>query len=171
MGNLVLNLSDSANWEQFYSTSVDAVTTDNGSKYTPIPEIVIPSLVYSRIIAVYVNCANAKPTWHFAGFINQKINLGITVGSLPDSDAVSKRKLYLNRISLIIFPKFLNRISLIIFPKLVTNYSVSFEVPRWFQQASIILWQYTGSESDSTEDLINQLQGDVSRIESKVDAL
>jgi hypothetical protein len=159
MGNRILQLSDGANWEQFYSTSVNAVTI-NEKNYVPIPEITVASLVYSHIIAVLVTCANAKPTWHFAGFLNQKINLGITVGSLPDTDSVQKRKLYLDRITLIIFPK------------LVTNYSISFEVPKWFEQVSIILWQYTGPESDSTEDLINEIKNvDLPRIEAKIDAL
>lgn len=160
MGNPVLQLGNSANWDLFYSTTVVAVTSSNGESYTPIPTITIPTLLESHIIATSVSCSNSKPTWFFGGFLNQRINLGLTVGGLPDSDAVQKRRLYLNRLTLIIFPK------------LVATYAVSLDVPKWFQDVTFSLFEYTGTESDSTEDLINQIKNvDLPRIEGKIDAL
>ena len=160
MGNPVLQLGNSANWDLFYSTSVEAVTSNNGESYTPIPTITVPTLLESHIVASFVHCSNSKPTWYFGGFLNQRINLGLTVGGLPDSDAVQKRRLYLNRLTLIIFPK------------LVDSYAVTFDVPRWFQDVTFTLFEYTGVESNSTDDLINQIINvDLPRIENKIEAL
>ncbi|MEH1978020.1 MAG: hypothetical protein V7L27_01700 [Nostoc sp.] len=160
MGNPVLQLGNSANWDLFYSTTVQAVISSNGESYTPIPTITVPTLLESHIIATSVSCFSSKPTWYFGGFINQRINLGLTVGGLPDSDAVQKRRLYLNRLTLIIFPK------------LVDSYAVTFDVPKWFQDVTLTLFEYTGIERDSTDDLVNQIINvDLPRIESKIDAL
>lgn len=142
MGNLVLQLGNSANWQQLYSTSVNAVSLGAGSAFAPIGTILVPILIESHIIAVSVTCANAKDTWYFGGLISQKINLGLTVGGLPDSDGVQKSKLYLNGLTLLILPK------------LTSSYAVEVEVPQWFRQVSLIIWQYVGTISDTTEDLI-----------------
>ncbi|MDZ8056600.1 MAG: hypothetical protein RMX63_34855 [Aulosira sp. ZfuCHP01] len=160
MGNPVLQLGNSANWEQLYSTSVNAVSIGAGYLFTPIPPITVPVLIESHIIAISITSANAKDTWHFGGLLSQKINLGITVGGLPDADGVQKHKLYLDRLTLLILPK------------LTSTYSVEVEPPKWFNQISVILWQYIGPESDTTEDLINEIKNvDLPRIEAKIDAL
>ncbi|MDF5706550.1 MAG: hypothetical protein PUP90_02420 [Nostoc sp. S4] len=160
MSNPVLQLGNSSNWESVYTSSVNAVVSADGQSYRPIPTITIPILLDKHIIAVSVTCSTAKPTWYFGGFINQKIALGILVGGLPDSEAVQKRKIWLNRITLIIFPK------------LTETYSLSLDVPKWFQDVSFSVFKYIGTESDTTEDLINQvINVDLPRIESKIDAL
>ncbi|MBD2167125.1 hypothetical protein H6G04_22300 [Calothrix membranacea FACHB-236] len=160
MGNPVLQLGNSANWQQLYSTSVNAVQLGGGLAFAPILPITVPVLVESHIIALYVQSANSRETWAFGGFLTQKINLGLTVGGLPETDGVQKYKLYLDRITLLIFPK------------LTSTYSVEIEVPKWFRQISVILWQYTGPESDTTEDLINEIKNvDLPRIEAKIDAI
>lgn len=159
MGNPVLQLGNSANWEQLYSTSVNAVSLGAGSAFAPIPKITVPVLISSHIIVVSVTSSAAKDSWYFGGLISQKINLGLTVGGLPDSDGVQKSKLYLNRLTLLIFPR------------LTSSYSVEFEIPKWFRQVSIILWQYIGQVEDSTELMLLSLQNDLSRIESKIDSI
>ncbi|MBH8578349.1 hypothetical protein I8752_36510 [Nostocaceae cyanobacterium CENA369] len=157
MSNPVLQLENSQNWESVYTTTVEAVVSANGESYTPIPTITIPVLLDKHIIAVSVTCSTAKPTWYFGGFLNQRINLGLLVGGLPDSDAVQKRKIWLNRITLIIFPE------------LTSTYSLSLDVPKWFQYVSFTVFKYVGIESDTTENLINQIINvDLPRIEQKV---
>lgn len=160
MGNPVLQLGNSANWQQLYSTSVNAVSLGAGSVlFAPIETILVPILIESHIIAVSVTSANAKDTWYFGGLISQKINLGLTVGGLPDSDGVQKSKLYLNRLTLLILPK------------LTSSYAVEVEIPKWFRQVSLIIWQYIGIETDTTEDIIQSVKNDLQSIESKIDAL
>lgn len=159
MSHLVLELGNSNNWSPFFYTKIDAVTSNNGELFTPIPTITVPILFDSHIIAVSVSCSKSKPTWYFGGFLNQRISLGLTVGGLPDSDAVQKRRLYLDRLTLIIFPK------------IVSTYAVTIDVPKWFEDVSINIFEYIGPESDSTEDLIAQLQNQLNAIAQKVNIL
>lgn len=159
MSNPVLQLGNSANWQQLYSISNNAVTLGAGSAFAPIPPITVPVLIESHIITVLVTCDSAKDTWNFGGLLSQKINLGLTVGGLPNSDGVQKHKLYLNRLTLLTFPRF------------TSSYTVELEVPKWFRQVSLILWQYIGPVADTTENLIQSVQSDLARIESKIDNL
>jgi len=145
MGNLVVQLDNSSNWNTFYSTTVTATPDANGSSFAAIPEYTVPILADKHIIAVSISASNAKPTWHFGGFLNQKIPTGLTVGGLPSTDAVQKRRLYLDRLTLLIFRQ------------LTSTYSISVEVPKWFSDFTLVIFEYTGPQSDSTENLINQL--------------
>lgn len=144
MGNPVLQLSNSANWEDVYNESTTALSITS-TRHAPISEITVPVLFERHIIAVYATSSTAKPTWHFAGFLNQKIRLGLIPGGLPDADAVQRRKIWLNRVTLLFFPK------------ITSTYSVSFNIPKWFNTISLNIFEYRGIESDSTEDLIREL--------------
>jgi len=152
-----LALGNQNNWQSFYTSTTQAVFTSTTS-YTPIPTVTIPVLLESHIIAVTVSCSNAKPTWNFGGYLNQRVNLGLIVGGLPDSDAVQKRKLWLNRLTLLIFPE------------LTSTYAISFDVPKWFQDFTVTVFEYIGPSS-TTDDLINSLQQTVNAIQTKVNTL
>jgi hypothetical protein len=154
--SLILQLGSAANWEQVYFSTVNAFQI-NPERYAPIPKIVIPTQLESHILAVYVSCTPPKPSWYFAGWLNQKIFTGLTVGGTPDAENVQRRKIWLNKITLIRLEK------------LSDSYSITFDVPKWFQSVSIQVWEYIGPIADSTEVLINELKQDVLRIESKVD--
>jgi hypothetical protein len=157
MSNLILELNNSQNWEAVYSTSSSAVRSSDGN-YVSIPEITVPILLEKRIIVVGINSVSAKSTWHFGGYINRKIRTGITDGGNADSTIERKR------VSL-------NELNLIQFSRISANYALSLEVPRWFKDVTLSLWQYIGIEKDSTEELINQLQVDVTTIKNKVNTL
>jgi len=158
MGQLVLQLSNSENWESIYNESHVAQRVATApERYYPIPEVVLPFLLERHILAVSVFSNNAKPYWHYAGTMSQRISLGLVVGGGPDADSVSKRKIWLNQTQLIIFPK------------LTSTYSVAFKAPYWFEDFTLTVWQYIGPESDSTESLIRDLEADLIRIEAKLD--
>lgn len=144
MGHPVLQLSNAANWEDVYNESTTALSITS-TRHAPISEITVPVLFERHIIAVYATSNTAKSTWHFAGFLNQKIRLGLIPGGLPDADAVQRRKIWLNRVTLLFFPK------------ITSTYSVSFNIPNWFNTISLNIFEYRGIESDSTEDLIREL--------------
>lgn len=159
MSNLILNLGDAANWQNFYFHSVTAVTRPGLHKPDPIPEFTIPLKFNKHIIAVSIISQTAKSNWYFGGFLNQRITTGLISGNLPDSDVLQRRKLYLNRISILIFPT------------IATTFTLSLEFPKWFTQASFNFWQYTGPESDTTETQIAVLQNTVNAIKLKTDKL
>ena len=142
----ILDLANSNNWEPFWSTQVNALQAGANSYY-PIPEIICPVLVTSHIIAVNIVQTKGKSYWKFGGFLNQKLFSGTTLSTTPDLNAFTKRKL------------FLNRVMLFNFPKLTPNYSLSFEVPYWFEDVSIAVWAYTGINTDSVEDELKVIKG------------
>jgi hypothetical protein len=156
----VLQLSNAANWEQIYNTSVAAVNITPDT-HVPIAEITVPFLIDTHVLAVYITTDVPEGReWFFAGYLNQKFELGLTVGGTPEADELSRRKLSINRIKLIILPK------------ITANYAISFSVPKWFKSVQITVWQYIGTDYDSIEQTINQdIQPALARIESKVDAI
>ncbi|MEH2066977.1 MAG: hypothetical protein V7K47_02195 [Nostoc sp.] len=160
----VVELSNSANWETLYSTTVNAVSVpmQNGTYlHSPIPEIIVPFVLDTFILAVNVETdVPANSIWRFAGNCNQKISTGLVVGGGQDATTVKG------------CPLFLNQLNLIFFEKISTNYSVSIKVPKWFTSAQLIIWQYTGTDTDSIENLLGQIKNvDLPRVEAKIDAL
>lgn len=153
---MVLQLGSAANWSDVYFVTVSA-SQINAERYAPIPKINVPIQLESPILAVYISCTPPKPTWYFGGWLNQKIFTGLTVGGVTDAENVQRRKIWLNKISLIRLEQ------------LSTSYSITFDVPKWFQSVSIQVWEYIGPIADSTEALISELKQDVLRIEAKVD--
>ena len=144
MSNPVLQLSNAANWEDIYNESTNAFQISS-SKFAPIGEITVPYLFERHIIAIYATSNKAKSTWHFAGFLNQKLNLGLVLGGASNAYALQRRKIWLNQITLLFFPKY------------TSSYAISFNVPEWFEHINLNVFEYRGIESDSTEDLIREL--------------
>lgn len=158
MSTPILELNNSANWEQIYHQRHEGEYISS-TQFRPLPEIKIPLLLEEHTIAVLVTSENAAKNWKFAGFLNQRIALGITVGGLPDADAIQPRKIWLNRITLIRFTR------------LASTYGISINIAKWLRDATITIWQYIGVEGDTTEELIQSVQEDLILIEAKVDAL
>jgi len=144
MSNPVLQLSNAANWEDVYDEPTTAYQISS-TRHAPIGEIIVPYLFERHILAIYATSNNANPTWHFAGFLNQKVSLGLVAGGAFNADAVERRKIWLNRITLLFFPKY------------TSTYAISFNVPKWFKHINLSVFEYRGIESDSTEDLIREL--------------
>jgi hypothetical protein len=152
---MVLQLGNSANWEQVYFSTVNAAQV-NPQSHTPIPLIVVPVQLESPILAVYVSCTPPKPTWYFAGWLNQKVFTGLTVGGVTDAENVQRRKIWLNKITLIRLDK------------LSDSYSITFSVPKWFQSISLQVWEYTGP-IDNPDYALEKIVIDLQRIEGKID--
>lgn len=158
MGNPVYQFENPNNWNDVYFQTINAYQI-NSTRYAPIPRITVPVQLNSPVLAVYITCTPNNPNWYFAGFLGQKIFTGLTVGGSPDAENVQRRKLWLNKLTIIRLEK------------LTDAYSISLDVPKWFQSISVNLWEYTGDINDSTELLIEELTADIARIEQKIDAL
>lgn len=156
MGNLILEFNNSQNWDFVYQTSQQAVSINNQSQ--PIPEITIPFLLDRRIVAVHASSLTAKSTWRFAGFLNQKVQIGLLIGGQPDA-RMPRNKIWLNNINLIVYPQY------------SSTYSLSVEPPFWLRDISLSVYKYVGVESDSTDNLILSIQNQLNTIESKIDGL
>ena len=160
MSRSVFELGNSSNWDLLYTANHKAIpTTTKRDQYFPIPEITIPFLIDSNILAVHVASISAKRNWHFAGILNQKIRIGLSIGGSPDAVAESSRKISLNQIQLLTFRE------------LTDTYAVTFKTPFWINNITLTVWEYIGAVSDTTEILIQNLKADITRIETKIDAL
>ena len=149
-----LQLGSSTNWELIYNENITAAMLPKeggGYKAIPIPEVDIGVLLEdSFILAVRISTlVPPDGKWKFAGHIKQSVSTGISAFNGQDA-TFNNRK-----------PLFLDKINLVVYPRISTNYSISIQLPDWFQVAGIGIWRYTGPDYDS----------DLARIESKIDAL
>lgn len=147
---MTLQIGNSANWEQFYSQSYEAVNMGQG--VFAIPEITVPIRIENRYLAVYANSQSAKSSWYFAGYLNQKLELGLLTGGMPDTSSLRRMKIWLNRITFIILPNF------------DTDYALTFNTANWLEDINLIVWRYVGPEPEP-------LQSVLARIETKIDAI
>ncbi len=155
-----LDLANSANWQQFYFSSRSAEFIDN-FHFRSLPEIGVDggTLHSSRIIASFATSANAKPTWKAAGWLFQKIRVGVTVGGNLDAVAESRRTVLLNKVQLHFWRDE------------ISSYGLDFFTFRWLQQLNLTLWEYTGPIEDSIQQALDLARIDILRTEAKVDAL
>ena len=147
----VLQLGDTNNWDLTWSDERQA-TEGAGRKYIPIPEIVVPVIFENHWLAVLATSLTAKPSWNFAGFLVQKVRLGLVVGGGYEAAGTQKRKIWLDQVTLIQYQR------------LTPDYVVAFQVPKWIAQINLTVWQYTGIDSDT-------LSQQLVIIESKIDSL
>ena len=159
MGQPVVDLSNSDNWNLSWNNTFEVERIGGeGSRYYPFPPIEMPVKLNSHIFAVLATSTKAGRNWKFAGFLNQRIQTGIVVGGIQDAEIIQARRL------------FLNRISVYLEPALTSTFSLTFNIPYWFQDISLFVWEYTGNRSDTTEELITEVrEQELLRIESKVD--
>lgn len=134
----------------------------------PLIEMIeLPVTIESRIVITSAVYIAAKPSWRVAGTLFQEvggvgINAAITYGFGPAGTAVvdvSRRTILLNSTELHIFPK------------LATEHRYRFEPVRWLPEVTLGVWEYTGPETDTTEELLQTVKVDLVRIESKLNAL
>ncbi|NJR15713.1 MAG: hypothetical protein HC785_08370 [Calothrix sp. CSU_2_0] len=159
MAQPVIDLSNSSNWELIWEKLTKAQTspTDSG-RYFPIPTIEMPIQLESPIFAVLAESEKARSTWKFAGNVSQLIQTGIIGFGTNDVQFEASKKLWLNRVTIYNFPK------------ISTSFSLKFDIPYWYEEISLTVWEYLGSYGDSVEELIEQIRdNELARIEQKVD--
>lgn len=141
---LQLELENPANWvprdSQGFTATVD----------TPLPEYMSVVEFTSNVIGLLVDNAAAKETWNFAGWLERRINLPF--GPSSTTSVIDYRKLWLRQ-------KMLLR-----FPAIVPAYKIGIRFPRWFTQASVTVWEYQGSQGDTIENQLNQVEGKVDQL-------
>ncbi|MBO1050396.1 MAG: hypothetical protein HEQ10_23085 [Dolichospermum sp. DEX182a] len=139
----LVELSNSSKWENIYSFSVTA--NYSGEQLIPIPPFSIPIFLESDIIAIYSNCNIPKgKLWNWAGTIEQIFNLELIPGTRNTGE---QKSLYLKKLTTLFFPP------------ISAPYSLKIRIPRWFPDCYYEVWQYTGKDISSEEELIkNEFQ-------------
>lgn len=147
----ILSMGNAQNWQLLYSHHfVSEAIFNQGriSGHVPIPEQTLSVLSEHRILVAGAHSRTAKSTWYTGGYLTAIVE---TAGEFLDADLASYR-----------VP--LNSARLILLPQLAQSYKLRFRPQRWFEEITLNIYQYIGSEADSTEVLLRQ-------IETKIDQL
>ncbi|MDZ8096723.1 MAG: hypothetical protein RMZ42_33015 [Nostoc sp. DedQUE05] len=141
-----LQLGTESNWHLQYSDSFPAVSYLNDSAgkpiYQQITEINVPVVFDKPIIAVsVVTTIPAGKIWKYAGYLRRSLTTGLGASFVGEPESL-----------------FLGKFNLIIFDDLNINYSVSLQVPKWFINANIAIYQYEGIDTTSLEDDVQAIK-------------
>jgi hypothetical protein len=146
-------LGNSENWGLAFSGSFTAASAPgSGDRYIPIPEVEVPILLTSQVIAVFCQSNQAPPRWRLGGLMNLKIQTGILTGGAFDTYPFEKKRIWLSRVTLFTLPV------------LTPDYSLSFDIPYWIRQISLSVYEYTGP-------IVDPLQVKVDSIDSQLQTL
>jgi hypothetical protein len=151
---LELDLQNGDNWEEVYGAT-RAITRTGPLSYIPIGRVEIPLLFESPILAFYCESPSARAHWTQAGWLNQQIRLGFTVGGAADG----------NRHGRLIL---LKQIMLIDWQGFGGSYQVSFTPKKHLADVVFRIWQYTGPVVDSVEEKVDLTRVDLLRVEKQV---
>ncbi|MBH8561640.1 hypothetical protein I8748_05510 [Nostoc sp. CENA67] len=165
---LQLDLTAVGAWELTYYQKLVGNPQNRRIRAPLIDPVELPYLTEQHIFVVAASWINAKPTWIRAGYFYQQID-GIKIddtvvfeglGQIPSTQVDSTRRLIK-----------LNAIELVIFPQLTNSYRLRFEALPWIQEVTLGVWEYRGTQSDTTEDLINAVRSKLETIEFKINNL
>lgn len=123
-----------------YSDSFPAVSYLNDSAgkpiYQRITEINIPVVFDKSIIAVAVNTSvPVGKIWKYAGYLRRSLTTGLGASFVGEPKSL-----------------FLGKFNLIVFNDLNINYFLSLQVPKWFSNANVAIYQYEGIDKSTIED-------------------
>jgi hypothetical protein len=157
MGEPVVSLNNSDHWNLLYNETINAPRLSGG--YVPLAPFDLPLLAQSSLLLCYAENIDAKPWWYLGCRLHQQIETAISPGVASGRFA----KVPINRPALLRFPLY------------AAQYSLRCEIPPWFEQMKISIWEYSGAVGDSTEQLVQDqtdlIRIDLIRIETKVDGL
>lgn len=143
-----LELGNSANWDLVWTESFTGqVITPTFTN--PIPEISVPVIFDKHVLAVGIQTDVPEgKQWFWGGYLYQKFQLGLIIGSNPNSDTISRRSLDVNTENLIIFPKYL------------PTYAVTIRLPKWFKDTTtqVTIWEYIGIDVDSVDAELSEIK-------------
>lgn len=112
-------------WNQIWSLS--SITPDE-NRYT---RVVCPVLLSTTAIAVMFSIPGAVvDPWRWGGYISREVQSGLIVGGSTDAKIDSSRKIYVNRLQILIFEP-------------VADYSLVFDA-AFSGNVNLFVWEYTG---------------------------
>lgn len=153
MSDLIADIQNGSLWEEVYSVSKVA---DPVSEITfkPIPEIVVPFPITSRLIIVFADSEGAPLSWHSAGWLSRYITTGVTVGGTYSTKLGYSRRCLLRKFIMIDWDTYGQT------PR------YSFIPHKWLQQISLRFWQFTGNVTNEELERIDLARISLARIET-----
>ena len=163
---LNLNLTGLGAWELTYFQRIQGNPEYKRFRAPMIEPVEIPYLTDKHLFLVGATYSKAPPSWQRAGYIYQQID-GIRI-----DDAVIFEGLGSNSSTAVDANRQLvrlNTIQFVDFTQLTETYRLRFEALPWIPEITLGIWEYVGTESDTTEDLLNAVRAKLETIEFKID--
>ncbi len=160
MSNLLVDLQNSANWDELYSGQFTAVPIPGlGQKYYPIPDYDIGLQVGERLLAVYASSQSADSRY----WLGCRLVQIIPVAGMAGGIRVRRARIALNQWSLVEFPP------------IASEYAIKIEFPWWLADVWVVVARYIGPLDFSDEQLIGDsttlIRSDIAALTAKVDTL
>ena len=137
-------LGNSANWTVWYEGDGTAEKLSDGT-YRPIPQFEVPYICNAKLLLVDCQSVTAPIHYRNAGWLTQKAFVNAGGGTVPNARIDKTWFLLLRRPNLIIpNPGF-------------ADYGILIDVPYWYDDVSIRIWQYEGPASDAIAVKLNAM--------------
>jgi hypothetical protein len=163
------NFTQLGSWELTYLQKLVASNTSDYKYGAPyIYPVELPYLTHCRIFLVAATSLKAKPNWYRAGWLYQQID-GVAVNDAVVFEGMNSTPTTAVDAAQRLIP--LNSMHLVIFPKLADAYRLRFTPVRWLKEVTLGIWEYRGTESDSTEELIESVRAKLETIEFRINQL
>lgn len=164
--SLNLDLTGLSAWELTYFQRIRGNAQNKRIRAPLIEPVEIPYLTDKHLFLVAATYTSAPPTWQRAGYLYQQID-GIRI-----DDAVIFEGLGSNSSTAVDAQRQLvrlNTIQFVNFVQLTETFRLRFEPLPWIPEITLAVWEYRGTESDTTEDLLNAVRAKLETIEFKID--
>ncbi|OYE04746.1 hypothetical protein [Nostoc sp. 'Peltigera membranacea cyanobiont' 232] len=138
-----MDLSNASNWSLVYEQTL----TSGLRLFT------MPTSLSSNIVAVYILTPNPKPTWFTGAWVNQLIPTGLIDSS--NSWNINSERILLGK-------------NVLIFPQSLSTYNLQFSFPAYFPSVFLSVWEYTGTDSQSSTGELATVVSEVATIVNNV---
>jgi hypothetical protein len=128
------------NWEQIYETERAAQPVGDSGNFYSIGSIEIPILTTASALAVQTSTPTGRASWRVGGWLQLRLDL-VGEGGIrpPPLLLIDRKKVWLGIATLIRWqPIRANR-----------DYTLLFDVPDWFPDVKVIIWEYRGPDGDT----------------------
>ena len=160
-GTDLIFFDDSTDWVRVANRTRNAQIVGENA-HVPISAFDLGLSLQSDYVAVVAGTTSGKPTWQFAGDINQVYNFPVAPGN-PIIGKIQpvRTRLFINKLTLIET----NRVS-------TDNFDLRYQPPYWFKDCTILVYQYVGDTrnfvEDSLFDIGNAVGVDPNREDSRI---
>ncbi|MEH1851451.1 MAG: hypothetical protein V7L11_07140 [Nostoc sp.] len=138
-----MNLYSPSDWALVYEENL-----------TPQPGLfTMPILLNSNIVAIYITTPTPKPTWFTGAWVNQLIATGLIDSSTTWN--INSNRILLGK-------------NVIVFPQSLSSYSLQFSFPAYFPTVFLSVWEYTGTDSQSSTGELATVVSEVATIVNNV---
>lgn len=140
-GNDLIFFDAAEDWELATQQTRTAVILGENS-YEPIPAFTLGLSLNTDYVAVIATTNSGRPTWQFAGDINQVYRFPVALSNpLLGNIQPIRTRIFLNKLTLVET----NRVS-------TDSFDLRYSPPYWFRDCAIRVYLYTGDKLNFVED-------------------